>query len=179
MEYFEESYFREFAHRTPLYEQRTYCEASHGAPMTKTFDIFLSYNIADIDVVKGIYFALSKEGFAVYLDCMVDADLKRNETDEATAKLIQTRLMHCKSLLYAQSPSAGQSNWMPWELGVVDGNTWKCMIMPVTKGATKASPKREYLLLYPYVRPGIMNEMKVYPTKGSVLGSSIKSYIGL
>ena len=93
MKYFSESYFRNIANTTPLYEQRTFSEEIKGAPLDKHFDVFLSYNISDLNVVKGIYYVLSKMGLQVYLDCIVDADLKRNETDKNTAKRLQKRLI--------------------------------------------------------------------------------------
>lgn len=31
------------------------------------------------------------------------------------------RLEHSHSIIYAESPNANKSNWMPWEIGVVDG----------------------------------------------------------
>ena len=67
-----------------------------------------------------------------------------------------------RKLNYAQSPDAAHSNWMPWELGVVDGRTKKCFVMPVTKDAKPVTPRREYLSIYPYVKPGIENVMKVF-----------------
>lgn len=76
MKYFSEAYFRNIAYSTPLYEQRTYSDNLQGASLYKQFDIFLSYNISDLNVVKGIYYTLSKMGLQVYLDCIVDVDLK-------------------------------------------------------------------------------------------------------
>ena len=101
--------------------------------------------------------------------------MKRQETDKQTAERIHNRLMNSNSLLYAQSPSAGQSNWMPWELGVVDGNTHKCFIMPVTKEAQHVTPKREYLSLYPYVQLDVDNKMKI--VKESSRGDLISDYV--
>ena len=178
MEYFSESHFRDITNRMPIYEQRTYSEKFEGLAIDEQFDIFLSYNISDLNVVKGIYYALSKIGFKVYLDCIVDVDMERNETDKSTAKRIQKRLKNSKSLIYAQSPEAGKSNWMPWELGVVDGHTGKCMIMPVTKDAKLVSPRREYLLLYPYIMSyGIEGKMRVFTERYSANGEDIISYI--
>lgn len=62
MEYFSESYFRNKANSTPLNEQRMY-EKLQGASIDQQFDIFLSYNISDLNVVKGIYYTLSQMGF--------------------------------------------------------------------------------------------------------------------
>lgn len=84
--------------------------------------------------------------------------------------------MNSKSLLYAQSPSAGQSNWMPWELSVVDGHTGKCFIMLVTKDAQQVTPRREYLAIYPYVKLGIDGKMKI--VRDSAGGDFVTDYVG-
>lgn len=57
MEYFSEAHFRAITNRMSLYEQRTYSDNYQGLPMNEQFDIFLSYNISDSDVVK-VYFML-------------------------------------------------------------------------------------------------------------------------
>ena len=162
MEYYTEQFFKDYSNRMPLVESREFSDNVKDTPLSTQFDVFLSYNICDLNVVKGIFYYLSKKGLKVYLDCIVDPNLKRSSTDKETASRLKARLMKSKSLLYAQSPNAGHSNWMPWELGIVDGNTGKCYIMPVTKDATKLTPRREYLLLYPYVKPGTYNEMKIH-----------------
>ena len=56
MEYFSEAHFRAITNRMSLYEQRTYSDNYQGLPMNEQFDIFLSYNISDSDVVKGIFY---------------------------------------------------------------------------------------------------------------------------
>ena len=67
---------------------------------------------------------------------------------------------------------------MPWELGVVDGNTGKCMIMPVTRDAQHASPQREYLLLYPYIMYSeIEGQMRVLTETYSYGGEDLRTYI--
>lgn len=161
MNFYRESYFKDITARTSILEQRTFSADSVRAPLDTKFDVFLSYNINDIEVVKGIYYYLKKKGVRVYLDCIVDPDMKRNETDKQTAERIHKRLMNSNSLLYAQSPSAATSNWMPWELGVVDGHTHRCFLMPVSKDATPVTPRREYLLLYPYIKDGANHEMQI------------------
>lgn len=177
MEFLTESYFRREASRIELFEQRTFSDrARRDTSTTARFDVFLSYNIADIEVVKNIFYVLCKQGLKVYLDCVVDSDMKRSETDKQTAERIHNRLMNSKSLLYAQSPSAGQSNWMPWELGVVDGHTGKCFIMPVTKDAQQVTPRREYLAIYPYVKLGIDGKMKI--VRDSAGGYFVTDYVG-
>ncbi len=176
MDFYRESYFRDFSARTSIYEQRTFSADNAHAPMDSKFDVFLSYNINDIVVVKGIYYYLTKKGLKVYLDCIVDPDMKRNETDKQTAERIHTRLMHSNSLLYAQSASAATSNWMPWELGIVDGHTHRCYLMPVTKDATPITPRREYLLLYPFIKDGIEHEMQIV-TENAIYGEQYRNFV--
>ena len=87
MKYFSESYFRGISSGMPLHEQRMFSDAVHRAPIDKQFDVFLSYNISDLNVVKCIYYALSKMGIKVYLDCIVDPNMNRSETNKETANL--------------------------------------------------------------------------------------------
>ena len=51
MEFLTESYFRREASRIELFEQRTFSDrARRDTSTTARFDVFLSYNIADIEV---------------------------------------------------------------------------------------------------------------------------------
>ena len=161
--YSRESYFKGVVARMPINEQqRTFCAGSN-----ELFDVFLSYNINDKDVVKGIYYVLKNMGFKVYVDFMVDPQLDRRSVTKETAECIQSRLKHSKSLIYAQSSNAAMSKWMPWELGVVDGNTSKCFIMPVQKGYEIINSRQEYLLLYPVIGINTSNELRVYDSESS------------
>lgn len=93
--YFRESYFKDIVTRIPINEQRRIFTAS----LNESFDIFLSYNIYDKDVVKGIYYVLTKMGFKVYVDFIVDPSMNRSKVTKETAQRIQSRLKHSKSLI--------------------------------------------------------------------------------
>lgn len=110
--YSRESYFKDVVARMPINEQQRIFSAGSN----ELFDIFLSYNINDKDVVKGIYYVLKRMGFKVYVDFVVDPQLDRRCVTKKTAECIQSRLKHSKSLIYAQSSNAAMSKWMPWEL---------------------------------------------------------------
>lgn len=161
--YSRESYFKGVVARMPINEQ----QRTFSAGSNELFDVFLSYNINDKDVVKGIYYVLKKMGFKVYVDFMVDSQLDRRSVTKETAECIQSRLKHSKSLIYAQSSNAAMSKWMPWELGVVDGNTSKCFIMPVQKGYEIINSRQEYLLLYPIIGINTSSELRVYDSESS------------
>lgn len=153
-----------------IIEQRRTFSASSN----ESFDIFLSYNINDKDVVKGIYYVLKGMGFKVYVDFIVDPQMDRGKVTKETAKCIQSRLKHSKSLIYAQSSNAAMSKWMPWELGVVDGNTSKCFIMPVQKGCEKINSRQEYLLLYPVIGINTYDDLRVYDSEDSYCSIALK-----
>lgn len=176
MEFFRENFFREVSSKTRIFDQHTFSNYTTRTPMYEKFDIFLSYNINDMDVVKGIYYYLKNKGLSVYLDCIDDPDMKRYETDKQTAERIHKRLMNSKSLLYAQSPNAGTSNWMPWELGVVDGHTHNCFILPVSKDATPISPKREYLSCYPLIKSDVFHDMHII-TENEYRNEEARNYV--
>lgn len=151
---FTEDFFRRVG-RTSLNEsqQREQHLFSRTASLSdsQTFDIFLSYNIADKAVVEGIYYYLTKLGYKVYLDSIIDPDLDRNLVTKQTAEKIRKRLRNSKSLIFAASKGACLSKWMTWELGMVDGNTSKCMLLPVAKGYEAVYNKQEYLKIYPVI----------------------------
>lgn len=159
--YSRESYFKGVVARMPINEQ----QRTFSAGSNELFDVFLSYNINDN--VKGIYYVLKNIGFKVYVDFMVDPQLDRRSVTKETAECIQSRLKHSKSLIYAQSSNAAMSKWMPWELGVVDGNTSKCFIMPVQKGYEIINSRQEYLLLYPVIGINTSSELRVYDSESS------------
>ena len=160
MEYFTESHFKYY--RASLNEsQRTFSFTANRDINTK-FDIFISYNINDKEIVHGVYNELTEMGFKVYVDFITDPDLDRNKVTIETAKKIRARLENSKSLIYAQSPNAAMSRWMPWELGVVDGHTKKCAVMPILANTTDIYYKQEYLKLYPIVKPNGSCHMLVY-----------------
>lgn len=180
MAYLTEEYFRNIAGRMTLNEQRVFTDTRRATdPIDRYYDVFLSYNIQDKTVIMGLYYQLTHYfGLTVYLDYISDPDLVRSATDKKAADRIHNRLIHSKSLIYAQSSGAATSNWMPWELGVVDGNTnGKCMIMPVTSNACPASPKREYLLLYPFIKLNESYNFRVYTDQNPIMGQRLTEFI--
>ncbi len=131
--------------RIRLFEQQN---VSHGG-----FDIFLCHSFLDKEEVEGLYLELSRMGFSVYVDWIVDPQLDRNNVTKESAELIRKRLRSSKTLLLATSSNAELSKWMPWELGYVDGHTQLCALIPISRDNQKRTSfhRREYLTLYPYI----------------------------
>ena len=118
-----------------------------------SFDIFLCHSFLDKEEVEGIYIELTRLGFKVYVDWIIDPHLDRDNVTTEAAEHIRKRLRSSKTLLLAISANSSLSKWVPWELGYVDGNTQQCALMPISRdNQTRTSFTRtEYLKLYPYV----------------------------
>lgn len=175
--YYSESYFRQYGSRITESQQRTFSDHSSERSLDYKFDIFLSYNFDDRAIVRGVYLWLRNMGYKVYLDFEVDPQLNRKNVTKESAQLIQSRLKHSRSLIYAQSPNANMSKWMPWELGYVDGNTGKCAILPITPGGVTPAPRQEYLLLYPIIKINDENIARVYTDNRPLYGIPLDTYL--
>lgn len=118
---------------------------------SRYYDIFLSHSYNDAELVFGIKKIIEDAGFSVYIDWIEDAGLDRTRVTKRTATIIKQRMKQCRSLFFATTPTAGQSVWMPWELGFMDGYKSKVAIMPVVESFQTTFNGQEYLSLYPYI----------------------------
>lgn len=126
---------------TRLFSQR---DSKHDV-----FDIFLCHSYLDREEVKGMYLELTRKGYSVYVDWIVDPQLSRENVTKESAELIRKRLHTSKSLILAFSTNVALSKWVPWELGYVDGHTKKCALAPVAEVNQQSYERSEYLKLYP------------------------------
>ena len=87
----------------------------------------------------------------VYVDWQCD-DLNRKEVNRNTANVIRERIIQSRSLLYVISESSTKSNWMPWEVGLMDGLKGRVAVCPLLVSDDNVNATGlEYLSLYPYV----------------------------
>lgn len=115
------------------------------------FDIFLSHSYLDKSIIKGLFIALSKMGYSVYVDWIIDSGLSRSSVNKTTADKIKKRMKQSETLFYATSVNTKQSNWMPWETGYMDSLRDKCAIVEIELDEPSTFETQEYLLLYPFV----------------------------
>ena len=120
----------------------------------ESFDIFLSHSYLDKEDVEGLYIELTRMGFSVYVDWIIDPFIDRSNVTKATANHLRNRMKISKTLLMATSSNATGSKWMPWELGFMDGLTSKCAILPISNESTVEYSYKgyEYLSLYPFIK---------------------------
>ena len=119
----------------------------------KTYDIFLSHSSKDADVIYALKKDLEGFNYSVYVDWIEDPDMDRSKVNPDTAKRLQKRMDACSCLLYATSPNASNSKWMPWELGYLDGKKQRVAILPISDTITNSNifTGQEYLGIYPYI----------------------------
>lgn len=121
------------------------------AQRTGPFDIFLSHAKLDEVLVLAAKEELERStGLTVYVDWIDDPQLDRAKVTTATAATIRTRMRQCKALVYATSPAAATSRWMPWELGYFDGQKGDehVSIMPILESSKETFTGLEFLGLY-------------------------------
>lgn len=85
------------------------------------FDIFLSHSYLDKKTVFGVYKDFESLGYNTYVDWIVDPSLDRANITKTTAEKLRLRMKQSKCLIYATSSNITGSQWMPWELGYMDG----------------------------------------------------------
>lgn len=117
------------------------------------FDIFLSHSYSDAEVISLIYQSLTAFGFSVFVDWIEADHLDRLNVTRETADTLRQAISRCDCLLYAETPNARESKWMPWELGYADALHERVAVMPIPEeeSSTEEYVGREYLGLYPYV----------------------------
>jgi hypothetical protein len=137
-------------------------KSARAVPARDTYDIFLCHSFRDAELVLGAKRLLEGDGRSVYVDWVDDALVDRGAVTAATADLLRRRMRACRSLVYASSPAAVTSKWMPWELGHFDGlrGGENVAVMPTAAGARRAvcgagvpGPVRPCRAPDPYGRP--------------------------
>lgn len=165
--------------RTPSGAQQT---LRTQAKRTGPFDIFLSHAKLDEVMIVGVKETLERlTGLTVYVDWIDDPQLNRARVTSATADTIRTRMLQCRALVYATSPAATNSKWMPWELGYFDGKKGPeyVSIMPILESSNDSFTGLEFLGLYDKIEKvletwsGVERPYAVRP--GGLEGKSLKS----
>ena len=129
-----------------IQESFVYDEAIDG------FDLFLSHRYVDKDAVAGLALMLREDyNLKIYVDWQCD-NLNRKNVNSNTARIIRERITQSKAMLYVISDSSQGSNWMPWEVGVMDGLKGRVAVCPLLVSQNNVNAiGLEYLSLYPYV----------------------------
>lgn len=114
-------------------------------------DIFLSHRASDAEELVALYNLLKSMKYTVYVDWKDDPQLDRSKVTASTAAMLKFRMNNSRCLFFATTTNAGESKWMPWELGYKDGENGLVAVCPVVANSSSGFVGQEYLGIYPYV----------------------------
>lgn len=110
---------------------------------------FLSHSTLDIKILPTIINILEGHGATTYVD-KKDPTLP-TVTSPQTAAILRNNISRCAKFVLLVTVNSGQSKWVPWELGLADGEKSpnKIALFPVSEEPNDhAWAEREYLGLY-------------------------------
>lgn len=88
---------------------------------------FLSYSSRDDEFLPSIIGVLENHGAFVYID-KKDSSLPHKPSRETAAILRKNVALSSKFVLFV-TPNSKESNWIPWELGLADGEKTKSKVV--------------------------------------------------
>jgi hypothetical protein len=131
--------------KTP--EQRAIMLSAAASKTNK--DTFLSHSSKDNDLVPGVVAVLEGHGGKVYVD-LGDNRLPQNPSVE-TAQILRNTIRETRRFVLLVTPNSNGSIWMPWELGLADGQKGEpsVALFPVVQFQSQTEwTQQEYLGLY-------------------------------
>jgi hypothetical protein len=129
-----------------LEERQTIKEA---AALKSGKSTFLSHSSKDNDLIPGIVYVLQNHGAQVYVD-LGDYRLPEPPSVE-TAQVLRDTISEMRRFVLLVSPNSKGSIWIPWELGLADGQKSFAAValFPVVQKVTETKwAEQEYLGLY-------------------------------
>lgn len=112
-------------------------------------NVFLSHSSKDARLLPPVIKLLEDHGGQVYVDLKDDA-LPRNPSPE-TARILRENLSKCRKLILFVTTQSKDSRWIPWELGLGDGQKRPANVALLPAANTsndKAWAEVEFLGLY-------------------------------
>jgi hypothetical protein len=112
-------------------------------------DTFLSHSSKDNNLVPGVVLVLENHGGKVYVD-LGDDRLPETPSVE-TAQVLRDAVKATRRFVLLVTPNSKGSIWIPWELGLADGQKGapSVALFPVVQYATETKwTEQEYLGLY-------------------------------
>ena len=110
---------------------------------------FLSHSSKDNELVPAALLILENHGGKVYVD-LGDERLPQNPSLE-TAQILRNTIKELRRFVLLVSPNSKGSNWIPWELGLADGQKGQpaVALFPVVQYVSQTRwTEQEYLGLY-------------------------------
>lgn len=147
------------ASEIPVAEQATLRRSASARALGGS--TFLSHSSKDEDLVVGAIRVLEGHGAKVYVD-EIDPEMPPYTSDE-TAALLKTRIHQTSRFVLLASKNSKDSRWVPWELGVADGDKGlsRIALFPASDSSSEKDwASWEYLGLYRRIAWGNMEGYK-------------------
>lgn len=112
-------------------------------------NVFLSHSSKDKEILPAVIQILENHGGSVYID-KDDSSLPKTVTVK-TAEILRATINNCKRMVLLVTSNTKDSLWIPWELGLGDGeiSNQNVALFPVTKTSNESYwSEQEYLGLY-------------------------------
>lgn len=138
---------RRFSSEIPLNERVALRKSASSRGLVGS--TFLSHSSKDEDLVVGATRVLENHGAKVYID-EIDPEMPPYTSDE-TAAILKKRISQAARFVLLASKNSQQSTWVPWELGIADGDKGmgRIALFPAVESSNeKAWTSWEYLGLY-------------------------------
>jgi hypothetical protein len=120
------------------------------ASRTKTGKtVFLSYSSKDKDHLPAVISILENHGGRVYVDS--DDDRLPNTPNKETAEILRGSVRSCRRFVLFVTTNSKDSRWIPWELGLADGEKGQQLVAlfpTAEKSYEQKWSETEYLGLY-------------------------------
>ena len=111
--------------------------------------VFLSHSSKDKEHLPSVIFILENHGGRVYVDSQDDR--LPNTPNRETADILRESVRSCRRSVLFVTTNSKDSIWIPWELGLADGEKgqWPVALFPKAEKSYEQSwSETEYLGLY-------------------------------
>jgi len=119
---------------------------------------FLSHSSKDKDLLPGAIYILEQHGARVYVD--IGDDRLPDPPSTTTAAVLRSAIAETRHFVLLISPNSKASSWIPWELGLADGekSLKSVALFPAVQYAAETKwTEQEYLGLYSRIIWGNLN----------------------
>lgn len=119
--------------------------------------VFLSHSSKDKEHLPAVISILKNHGSRVYVDS--EDDRLPKTPDRETAEILRETVKFCRRFVLFVTTHSKDSKWIPWELGIADGEKgqWPVALFPIAgKSYEQKWSETEYLGLYQRIAWGII-----------------------
>ena len=151
MSFISETQLSNYRSRTQMFSADNIVDLNESYYRDKSRPIvFLFHKHDEQEILQGVVAFLKEEGVDVYVDWM-DPSMPAY-TNAETAHSLKEKIKVANKFILVATPSAINSKWCNWELGLGDAAKYKehIALLPINK-TNETFRGSEYLAIYPYI----------------------------